>query len=74
MSCVRVLQRWHSGDGCNLALTLFKYDLRMGDLFVLSWARVNFTPRVRRVSISSELLMCGGVCAVFCYCLLWLYA
>ena len=32
-------------------------DLRKGDLFVLSWARV---PRVRRGSISSELLMCGG--------------
>ena len=35
-----------------------KYDLRNGDLFVLSWARVR---RVRRRSISSELLMCGGV-------------
>ena len=33
-----------------------KYDLRKGDLFVLSWARVQ---RVRRGSISSELLMCG---------------
>ena len=28
-----------------------------GDLFVLSWARVR---QVRRASISSELLMCGG--------------
>ena len=34
-----------------------KYDLRKGDLFVLSWARVR---RVRRGSISSELIMCGG--------------
>ena len=33
------------------------YDLRKGDLFVLSWARVR---RVRRGSISSELLLCGG--------------
>ena len=32
-------------------------DLRKGDLFVLSWARVR---RVRRGSISSELLVCGG--------------
>ena len=32
-------------------------DLRKGDLFVLSWARVR---RMRRGSISSELLMCGG--------------
>ena len=45
------------GDGCVLASTLCKYDLRKGDLFVLSWARVR---RVRRGSLSSELLMCGG--------------
>ena len=47
-----LLQRGHSGDGCDLALTLCKYDL-----FVLSWARVR---RVRWGSLSSELLMCGG--------------
>ena len=47
----------YSGDGCVLASTLCKYDLRKGDLFVLSWARVR---RVRRGSISSELLVCGG--------------
>ena len=52
-----MLQRGHSGDGCDLASTLCKYDLRKGDLFVMSWARVR---RVRRGSISSELLMCGG--------------
>ena len=28
----------HSGDGYDLALTLCKYDLRKGDLLVLSWA------------------------------------
>ena len=39
-----------------MASTLCKYDLRKGDSFVLSWARVQ---RVRRGSISSELLMCG---------------
>ena len=55
--CVWVLQRGNSGDRCNLSSTLCKYDLRNGDLFVLSWARER---RVRRVSISSELLMCGG--------------
>ena len=53
MSCV--LQRGYSGDGCEF--TLCKYDLSKDDLFVLSWARVR---RVRRGSISSELLMCGG--------------
>ena len=57
MSCVWMLQRGYSGDGCVLASTLCKYDLRKGDLFVLSWARVR---RVRRGSISSELLVCGG--------------
>ena len=57
MSCVWMLQRGHSGDGCVLASTLCKYDLRKGDLFVLSWARVR---RVRRGSICSELLVCGG--------------
>ena len=36
--------------------TLCTYDLRNGDLFVLSWAWVR---QMRRGSISSELLMCG---------------
>ena len=40
MSCVWMLQRGHSGDGNVLASTLCMYDLRKGDLFVLSWARV----------------------------------
>ena len=41
----------HSSDGRDLASTLCKYDLRKGDLFVLSWARVR---RVRRaVSLQS---------------------
>ena len=35
-----MLQRGHSGDGCVLTSTLCKYDLRKGDLFVLSWAMV----------------------------------
>ena len=38
------------------------YDLRKGYLFVLSWARVR---RVRRGSLSSERLVCGGgVCSI----------
>ena len=60
MSCV--LQTGHSGDGCDLASTLCKYDLRKGDLFVLSWARMR---RVRRGSLSAELLMCGWRCAQY---------
>ena len=55
VSCV--LQRGHSREGWDLASNLCKYDLRKGDLFVLSWSMVR---RVRRRSISSELLMCGG--------------
>ena len=35
MSCVLVLQRGHSGDGCDLVSTLCKYDL-----FVMGWARL----------------------------------
>ena len=57
MSCVWMLQRGNSGDGCDLTSTLCKYDLKKGDLFVVSWARVQ---RVRRGSLASELLMCGG--------------
>ena len=52
-----MLQRGHSGVVCDLASTLCKYDLRKGDLFVLSWARVR---RVRQGSISSLLPMCNG--------------
>ena len=47
----------HSGDRCVLASALCKYTLRKSDLFVLGWTRVR---RVRRGSISSELLICGG--------------
>ena len=62
MPSVWMLQRGHSGDKCDLQSTLCKYDLRKGDLFGLSWARVR---RVRRGSISSELLMFGGgVCRI----------
>ena len=58
-----MLERVHSGgDECDLASTLCKYNLSKGDLFVLSWARIR---RVRRGSISSELLMCSGcVCSI----------
>ena len=71
VSCVWVLQRGNIGVGFVLASSLCKYDLRKCDLFVLCWARMR---RVRRGSISSELLMCGSGCAVFCYCILWLDA
>ena len=55
MSCV--IQRGHSGDGCELASILCKYGLIKGDLFVLNWARMR---QVMQGSVSSELLMCRG--------------
>ena len=54
-----MLQGGHSGDGCGLASTLCRYDLRKGDLFVLSWVRVQ---RVRGYLFVE-------VCALFSYCL-----
>ena len=54
--CVSVT-KGYSGDGCDLASTLCKYDLRKGELFLLSWEMVR---RVRRGSISSEQLICNG--------------
>ena len=49
--------------GISRKTTLCKYDLRKGDLFILSWASVR---RVRRGNISSALLMCaGGVRSIF---------
>ena len=54
-----MLQRGRSGDGCDLASTLCKYDLRKGHLFVLSWAW----------GVTSEAWKCifraANVCAVF---------
>ena len=59
--CVWMLQRGHSGDGCVLASTLCKYDLRKG-YYVLSWARVR---QSEAGSLSSKLLVCGGgVCSI----------
>ena len=65
-----MLQREQNGDGCDLASTFCKYDLRKGDLFVVSWAIVRRMSRGR--SISSGLLMCGGICVIMYICvMLW---
>ena len=53
-----VLQRRHSGNGCDLVSTLCKYDFRKGDLFVLCWASER---QVRCGNISSELLNLIGL-------------
>ena len=63
-----MLQRGHSDDRCVLASSLCKYDLRKGDLFVLSWARVR---RVMRGSISFRAANVWWRCAqcfVIAYC------
>ena len=52
----------HSGDGCDFPSTLCMYYLRKGDLLVMSFARVR---RVKRGSISSELVMCDGRLIVY---------
>ena len=56
-----VLQRGHSGDGCDFASTLCKYNLRKGDLFVLSWARV------RRVRAHVCFYVCCSDCVGGCW-------
>ena len=38
--CGFVFQRGHGSDGCLSSSILFKYDSRVGHLFVLSWAKV----------------------------------
>ena len=42
MMCVVYVSvtKGHSGDVCDLASILCRYDLIKGDMFVLSWARV----------------------------------
>ena len=47
VSCLWVLQRGHSGDGCDLASTLCKYDLREGR-FVCSELGTGATSEVRK--------------------------
>ena len=51
-----MLQRGHSVDGCDLALTLCKYDLRKDDLFVLSEAG-NYLFRAAYVHVCSYLVI-----------------
>ena len=46
---------------CMFVSCVHPHDLRRGDIFVLCWAMVR---RVRRGGISSQLLMCGGVCSI----------
>ena len=63
-----MLHRGHSGDGSDLVSTLCRYDLRKGDLFFLSWARVRRGRSLQSCKCVVEL------CAEFYYCLMWLDA
>ena len=46
-SCVCMLQRGHSGDGCVLASTLYTYDLRKGDFIVgQRWRCAQLSPHL----------------------------
>ena len=50
-----MIQRGHSGDGCDLASTLCKYDLRKDDLFVMTWVQVR---RVRSILLLPLVARC----------------
>ena len=52
-----MLQRGHSGNGCDLASILCKYDFRKGDLFVLWWEWVR---RVRNYLSRSHDFLVGS--------------
>ena len=58
MSCMCVLQSGQFGDGWVCGSILCLYDVRSGDLFVLSCASVR---RVSRVSVCSVVLMSGAL-------------
>ena len=49
--CGSILKMGHSCDGCLSSSILFKYECRVGHLFVLNWARVR---RVAMDSVVSE--------------------
>ena len=67
MSCSCVLQRGRSGVVLFASSTLHRYDVRKGDLFVLSCARVR---RCALVSVASVVFIVGAaVCSsllIFC--------
>ena len=64
--CGCVLQRGQRGEGWCVSSTLCRYDIRMGLLLVLNWARV------RRVSLGRESSEGEILGACWCISLLWL--
>ena len=67
-----MLQTGHSGDGCDLASTLCKYDLRKGDLFVLSWAWVR-RGGVRSILLLPHVARCIETIDLCTWCMFVLY-
>ena len=67
VSCVWMLQRGHSGNGCVLASTLCKYDLRICSELGNGATSEAGMSLFRAANVVE-------VCTVFCYCLLWLDA
>ena len=67
--CGCVLQRGNSGNGCELASTFCKCDLRKVDLFVLSWTSVQ---RVRRGSVFRSANVWWRYAQYFVISILWL--
>ena len=59
-----VLRRENSGDGCDLASSLCKYDLRKSNLLVLSLEMVR---RVRQGSISDLYSAIGSALLLLTY-------
>ena len=68
------VKKEHSGDRCDLASILCKYDLRKGDLFVLSWTRVQRVCRVLCVGVTvaiwRRLIYGGGVRSILFFLIL----
>ena len=62
MVCVSVLHRGQYGEVCVFASTLCKYDLRKGDLFFLSWARL-----LSMCVFAVNMVECM-LCIRFCWC------
>ena len=66
VACGCVPQRGQRGEGWRVSSTLCRYDIRMGLLLVLNWARVRRVP-LGRESSEGEI---SGAC--WCISLLWL--
>ena len=65
--CGCVLQRGQRGEGWCVSSTLCRYDIRMGLLLVLNWARVRRVS-LGRESSEGEILGACWCISITCYC------